>query len=113
MTPEQRDIVLIPVPFTDLSTQKRRPVLVLSKNAHNHRSQDIVVAAITSNLKSGGVGTMITSADLERGALRADSLVRADKIYTLSKTIIVKRLGRLNSAVFQQVLVQMDSVMGR
>ena len=27
--PEQGDIVLIPIPFTDLSSQKRRPVIII------------------------------------------------------------------------------------
>lgn len=63
MTPRQRDIVLLPVPFTDLSAIKRRPVLVLSKNSHNRRSPDVVVAAITSNLASGGAAVLITAAD--------------------------------------------------
>ena len=30
--PHQGDIVLIPVPFTDLSSQKRRPVIVISND---------------------------------------------------------------------------------
>ena len=33
--PEQGDIVPIPVPFTDLSAQKRRPVIVVSNDVYN------------------------------------------------------------------------------
>ncbi|MBI3922814.1 MAG: type II toxin-antitoxin system PemK/MazF family toxin [Armatimonadetes bacterium] len=113
MTPKQRDIVLIPVPFTDLSSNKRRPILVLSTSAHNRRSPDIIVAAITSNLSQRGVGVDITTADLDEGTLAVDSHVRADKIYTLSKSIIVKRFGRLQASTFSQILAKMDGVLGR
>jgi mRNA interferase MazF len=34
--PDQGDIVLIPVPFTDLSSQKRRPVIVISNDVYKH-----------------------------------------------------------------------------
>ena len=47
---KQGDILLIPFPFTDLSSTKQRPVLVLSNTKYNESNQDIVVAAITSNL---------------------------------------------------------------
>ena len=33
--PSQGDIVLIPIPFTDLSSQKRRPVIVISNDDYN------------------------------------------------------------------------------
>lgn len=39
--PEQGDIVLIPVPFTDLTSQKRRPVIIVSND--DSLSQAIVV----------------------------------------------------------------------
>ena len=43
---EQGEILLIPVPFSNLSTVKKRPVLVLSNNAHNSSNKDIIVIAI-------------------------------------------------------------------
>jgi mRNA-degrading endonuclease toxin of MazEF toxin-antitoxin module len=46
--PEQGDIVLIPIPFTDLSSQKRRPVIVIINDTYNQRTADIVVVAMTS-----------------------------------------------------------------
>lgn len=39
----QRDIVLVPFPFSDLSTPKVRPVLVLSNDAYNRRTEDLLV----------------------------------------------------------------------
>ncbi len=47
--PEQGDILLVPIPFTDLSSQKRRPVIVISNNAYNQATSDMVVVAMTSN----------------------------------------------------------------
>jgi mRNA interferase MazF len=111
--PKQRDIVLIPVPFTDLSTAKRRPVLVLSSDSHNSSSPDVMVAAITSNLASTAAGLVIDTPDMENGALPHQSLVRGDKIYTLSQTLIVKSYGRLSQRSFDDVLTLLDAVLGR
>jgi len=113
MTPEQRDIVLVPVPFTDLSTTKRRPVLVLSGTAHNQQSPDVIVAAITSNTAAPAIGTDISNADLEIGSLRRDSRVLSGKVYTLSKAILERVLGRLEPTAFGAVLAQLDGILAR
>jgi mRNA interferase MazF len=47
--PKQGDILLVPIPFTDLSSQKRRPVIVISNNFYNKKTTDILVVAMTSN----------------------------------------------------------------
>ena len=61
--PEQGDILLIPIPFTDLSSQKRRPVIVVSNNTYNQRSADIVVVAMTSNPAQADYSFTITSSN--------------------------------------------------
>ncbi len=112
MTPEQRGIVLIPVPFSDLSSVKKRPVLILSGHDYNSTSSDVVVAAITSNPQSGPYGIRITSEELDRGTLPVESFVRADKLYTLSQTIILIRFGRVNDRAFRVILGEIDKVFG-
>lgn len=111
--PKQRDIVLIPVPFTDLSSAKRRPVLILSSDAHCQSSPDMLIAAITSNLSGNLPGAVISSADMEIGALPRQSLARADKLYTLSQANIIKPYGRLGQVAFEDVLKALDLVLGR
>src|SRR5260370_25557134 len=97
--PEQGDIVLIPVPFTDLSSQKRRPVIVVSNNVYNRATSDIVVVAMTSNPYSSTFSFEIDSKDLKQGKLNRPGYVRVDKIYTLAQSIVVKTFGKVQDHV--------------
>lgn len=93
--PSQGEIVLIPIPFTDLSTQKRRPVIVISNDSYNANAPDMVVIAMTSNPTQTAYSFTITSADLSRGSLNHPGTVRVDKVYTLEQTLIVKSFGQV------------------
>jgi len=95
------DIVLIPIPFTDLSASKKRPVLVISNDTYNASSQDMIVVAITSNLIQPGIS--VTTADLTQGQLPKPSVIRSDKIYTLDQNIVVKPIGHVRSEILSKV----------
>ncbi len=101
--PEQGDILLIPVPFTDLSSRKRRPVIVISNNRYNRKTADIVVVAMTSNPAPSEYSFTITSSDLARGKLNRPGKVRVDKIYTLSQSIVARTFGRVNPTVLDRI----------
>jgi len=96
------EIVLIPVPFSDLSSIKKRPVLVISNSSHNSANRDMIVVAITSNLKQGGI--VIDTKDLLTGELPKTSLIRPDKIYTLEQHIVIKQIGIISEAVLKNVI---------
>ena len=96
------EIVLIPVPFSDLSASKRRPVLIISNDRHNAASQDMIVAAITSNLVQTGIP--ITNSDMTSGQLPKPSIIRCDKIYTLDQNIVVKPIGVISNAIQNSVV---------
>ncbi len=82
-------IVLTDFPFTDLTAAKRRPALVVSTN--NDRRRDVVVAYITSVPRSEIDAVPIDP--MPGTGLKVPSMVRFDKIATVSRDIIVGRLG--------------------
>jgi mRNA interferase MazF len=51
------DIVLVPFPFTDQTGAKKRPAVVVSSAAYNGARRDLVLMAITSQVRATtGVG---------------------------------------------------------
>ena len=111
--PEQGDILLVPIPFSDLSSQKRRPVIFISNNSYNKKANDLVVVAMTSNPVVADFSFTINSTDLEKGKLNHPGKVRVDKIYTISKSIIVKTFGKVNNSVLTQIRKELNSLVAQ
>ncbi|MDR2686278.1 MAG: type II toxin-antitoxin system PemK/MazF family toxin [Oscillospiraceae bacterium] len=101
---KQRDVLLLPVPFTDLSSQKVRPVIVLSGNDYNEANEDIVIAGVTSQICGRDYEVALNPGHMETGRLPRTSCVRTDKIYALSQEIVRKHYGTVNEAFFAQLL---------
>ncbi len=110
MRPEQGDIVLIPVPFTDLSAEKRRPVIVISSDAYHRATVDAIVVAMTSNPTATPNSFRITSADLVEGMLNRPGTVRVDKIYTLAHSIVVKKFGKVAPQILERIRQGLQTV---
>jgi len=108
---KQGDIVLIPIPFTDLSSNKKRPVLILSSDSYNTNTEDLIVAAITSNIDDKPYNITITNDDLFDGNLLHTSCVRADKLYTLAQSIVVKKFGSVKSEPLAALIEKVRDVM--
>lgn len=94
---KQGDIVLVPFPFTDFSTFKQRPALVLSSHRFNRAQEDLIVAAITSYLNPSKMPYeyRLTPAEQTVAGLPKPSAVKLGKIITLDHRLIRRRLGSL------------------
>ncbi len=88
------NIVLARFPFTDLSSSKVRPALVISKN--NNQRSDLILSFITSNVASAVSDALLLRPTRQNG-LKGPSLVRFDKIATLEAQIIAGRIGEAES----------------
>jgi len=99
----QGEIVVVPFPFSDLSSIKQRPVLILSKNVDNESSEDVITCGITSNLKDSKHSVLFDNKNLVEGGVPRLSRIKVDKLFTISQNIVNKKVGRINKETFEKV----------
>ena len=87
------NIILVPFPFTDLKTSKKRPALIISPNEYNDKL-DVVIAFITSKLDSEYRTDDYKIQQWEKSNLPKPSMIRM-KFATIDKSIIIKKMGSL------------------
>jgi mRNA-degrading endonuclease toxin of MazEF toxin-antitoxin module len=92
----QRDVVLIPVPFSNLTNSKPRPVIVISNDNYNKKFDDFISIAMTSQkLVSRDHILPITNKDMEQGKLVVDSIAKVDMIHILHQTLVIHKIGKI------------------
>lgn len=97
------DIVLVSFPFTDLSSSKRRPALVISPDAFNEHRQDLVLVAITSQVPDE-ITVTLDEGDYVDGTLPQKSFVKPAKLFTVHSTLVLKRICALRHDKLDAVL---------
>ena len=99
----QRDLVLVSFPFSDLKSSKVRPVIVISNDEYNKKSEDIVVVPITTKLKTRQYELLISNKDLESGKLIKDSKIKVDRILSISKKLVRMKIGKVQKEVHGKI----------
>jgi len=102
---EQKEVVLLPFPYTDLSISKLRPALIISNKKLNN-SEDRICCLITSN--SPKQGMLIEKNSFERGVLPFKSWVKPQRIFTINSKIIQKGLCKINSEFYNKILCEIN-----
>lgn len=91
------DIVLAPFPFTSQAASKKRPAVVVSARAYNAAKPDVVVMAVTSQLRAGAVLGDVQLQDWKAAGLLKPSAVKP-VFATLEQSLVIRRLGALGPA---------------
>ena len=102
---EQREIVLIPFPYSDLTGSKKRPALIIS-NTNVNNTEDRICCLVTSNIHKNDL--QIENTDLQKGALPLKSSIRAHRVFTIDQRIIIKKLCMVTTEFHKKVIAKIN-----
>ena len=88
------DVVLVPIPFTDQSGAKKRPAVVVSTSSYNASRRDIVIMAITSQVRQPLAFGEAMVADWQAAGLIKASVLKP-VFSTIEQGLVVRAMGRL------------------
>ncbi|MFH1097238.1 MAG: type II toxin-antitoxin system PemK/MazF family toxin [Candidatus Desantisbacteria bacterium] len=93
----QGEIILVSFPFTNITSVKQRPAIVLLDTG----DEDVVVVRVTSQ----PVQTLfdVKIIEWQQAGLLVPSVIRVHKLATIEKRLIMRRLGTLKDDDWAQV----------
>ena len=101
------DVVVVAFPFSDLTSSKRRPALILAKSGSN----DFILAQITSKNVGDEHAVEIDATDFESGGLNVTSNARPNKLFTAEAKIIAYKAGTLKREKTDQVVAAINRLL--
>ena len=97
-------ILSVHFPFSDLSSTKKRPALVITSL---RKSADIILCMITSTFRDDGYSIPLNSSDFQVGSLPVRiSFIRPCHLFTAdgNSQLIISSKGKLKAQKLQEVI---------
>jgi mRNA interferase MazF len=88
------DIILVPFPFTDQSSSKKRPAVIVSSARYNAERPDFIIMAITSQIRAQSGFGDASVVEWEAAGLLKPSAIKP-VVATIEQGLTIKQLGRL------------------
>jgi len=99
---QRSDVVLVPFPFSDLSTSKVRPAVVVSSDLYHATEPDLLLAALTSRVATATGPLDYVLNDWRAAGLRHPSALKP-VLFTLDPVRVLHRIGALTPTDMEQV----------
>jgi mRNA interferase MazF len=90
------DVVLVPFPFTDQSTTKKRPAVVVSSEAYHRQRPDIILMAITSQFRPANTVGEVAVQHWQNAGLIKPSVLKP-LLATIEKRLVIRTMGKLHA----------------
>lgn len=97
MTHAFGEVVLVPFPFTDQSGLKKRPAVVMSSSGYNANRRDLIIMAITSQMRQPpGFGEALVAEWQAAGLIKPSVLKPV--FTTIEQGLVVRTMGTLSTS---------------
>lgn len=93
------DVVILLFPFSDLSSAKKRPAIIVAKLTGN----DLILAQITSVERTDKYAINLNNKDFKQGSLPQESIIRPNKLFTADKLLISYKIGTLKENKVKEI----------
>lgn len=94
------EVVITPFPFSDLSSKKVRPAIVLAIGDRD----DLILCQITSKVNNANNYLELTSVSFAVGKLNQPvSYARPDKLFTCDPKMIIGKTGNLRLSTLKEI----------
>lgn len=90
------DVVLVPFPFTDQSGAKKRPAVIVSSSSYNASRRDIVIMAITGQVRTPLAFGEALVADWQAAGLIKTSVLKP-VFATMEQRLVIRTMGKLSA----------------
>ena len=105
------DVVLVAFPFTNLQATKKRPAVIISSHTYQQTRPDVILMAITSQIKTElAIGEAMLQ-DWQTAGLAKPSMLKP-LIATLEQTWIVRDMGKLSPADREELKIVLHKILG-
>lgn len=94
------DIVVVNFPFSDLSSSKRRPALVLAYAENG----DYLLCQITSKNIKDSWALQLPQEEIIEGELFKSSNIRPNRLFTADQSIILYKAGQITYSMRKKVV---------
>ena len=107
---KQGDVVLVNFGFSEGGGYKKRPALIISSDNYHRNRQEVIIAAITHNIKR------VLFGDTKIGKWKEAELIYPSLVTGIIRTIkvgvIIRKLGILSKQDFQNVQESIRKAIG-
>jgi mRNA interferase MazF len=105
------DVVLVRFPFTNLQATKKRPAVVISRKTYQQNRPDVILMAITSQIRQPLATGEAILQDWQAAGLAKPSVLKP-LIATLEQSQIVKGLGQLSAMDKENLRTVIQTIVG-